>query len=94
MPLSGGMAEKNASNAANPPAEAPMPTTGKGADAGTGAGATGAAASVVDAAGIAFDFLRAVMNEPQQACTRHAARGLMVSDTTYRGRGNFSALGK
>src|SRR3982074_1030961 len=48
MPGSVGMLEKNASNAARPPAEAPMPTMGKAASMAFSVGTTGLSAGAKD----------------------------------------------
>jgi hypothetical protein len=53
-PVSVGMAEKKASNAANPPADAPIPTMGNPADGDGSRCAPWSAAALTDVFGVPF----------------------------------------
>src|SRR3979411_616759 len=70
MPGSVGMLEKNASNAARPPAEAPMPTMGKAASTAFYVGATGLSAGAKDWELVFLVPLLAVMLAPHHLVAR------------------------
>jgi hypothetical protein len=77
---SAGMAEKKASNAASPPAEAPTPTTGKGAN-GAAAVSAGAAPPTRASGGVV-----AWVVVPAITCSICAPRALRVDGTPHRAR--------